>query len=118
MTRQSFNRTGALLAAVLMLFAALSPAVAAPTHRVHSAERKALTVLKTFRLAVVGDSARDTTYWVAYGPLNGRFGIVRLHPAGLESFQGTASLPARGRTTFSFLQGQGSVHSRAGWGPR
>jgi hypothetical protein len=43
-----------------------------------------------FRLHVVGRPSPGTTFWVAYGPLAGRFGIIRLHAAGSNMYEASA----------------------------
>jgi hypothetical protein len=71
----------------------------------------------TFRLHDDGNPGRDATFWVAHGPLDGRFGIVRLHPAGSHTYAATVNLPVTGTTTFTFLAGTGSVMTRMGPAP-
>jgi hypothetical protein len=71
----------------------------------------------TFRLQVSGPPARGATYWVAYGPLDGKFGIVRLTFAGSHMYKATRDLPAHGRAIFAYLSGYGSVWTRLGWVP-
>lgn len=69
-----------------------------------------------FRLQVTGKPAAGTTFWVAYGPLAGRFGVVRLLPHGAGVYSAWNLLP-EGRTTFVFLAGQGTVQTKAGAEP-
>jgi hypothetical protein len=57
------------------------------------------------------------TYWVAYGPLDDRFGLDRLHAAGTSTYQASVWLPAAGSTTFAFLAGHGSIQTRFGPAP-
>jgi hypothetical protein len=104
--RRMYRILVAAVAGVLGLAAALGPfaASAAPPG----------TVATTFEVRVSGHLAPMTTFWVAYGPLNGHFGIIRLYPAADGSFRATRSLPAQGKTVFSYLVGRGVVHSRLG----
>src|SRR5947209_4618592 len=92
------------------LFAAsLTPVHAQTTHSgTHTPVR---TVLKLFRLGVAATPAPGTTFWVAYGPLGGRFGIVRLRASTSTSYVAALRLPALGKTTFSYLAGHGTIHA-------
>ena len=92
-----------------MLLAALSPAHASQM----SGSRTNLAVA-AFRLQVRGVPADHTTFWVAYGPLNGRFGVVQMKPSGQGWYSAQARLPRNGRTVFAFLAAQGVVHTRLG----
>jgi hypothetical protein len=71
-----------------------------------------------FRLDVPGTVARNATFWVAYGPIAGRFGIVQLRPEGDGEYVGHASLPANSRGIFTYMTGTGRMHTRMGWVPR
>jgi hypothetical protein len=71
-----------------------------------------------FRLDVPGTVATNATFWVAYGPIAGRFGIVQLRPVGGGEYVGRAALPANSRGTFTYLTGTGRMHTRMGWVPR
>jgi hypothetical protein len=79
--------------------------------------RAPAAVAVTFRLHVSGKPASDTTFWVAYGPLAGRFGLVQLHPSGAGVYSATQTLPTQGRTTFAYLAGRGAIQSRFGPAP-
>jgi hypothetical protein len=70
----------------------------------------------TFRLRVTGAHDPAMTFWVAYGPLGGTFGLIRLQPSGHEYYTATRSLPA-GRTVFSYIAGTGTVQTRLGPAP-
>lgn len=76
--------------------------------------RQAPMVMATFRLHVVGQPAAHMTFWVAYGPLGDRWGLVRLHARDPATYTATRSLPATGRTIFAYLAGSGAHASRAG----
>jgi hypothetical protein len=71
----------------------------------------------TFRLNVQGTPDRRTTFWVSYGPLAGHFGVLQLHRAAPHLYMATYPMPMRGRTTFYYLAGQGSLETRAGLVP-
>lgn len=75
------------------------------------------SVLVTFRLEVSGAPAARTTFWVAYGPLAGRFGLLQLHSLGGGTYGAQRRLPASGRTTYAYLAGQGVAHTRIGRTP-
>ena len=71
------------------------------------------TVSTPFQLRVDGPVGRGATFWVAYGPLAGTWGIKQLQAAGPGYYAGRLRLP-RGRTMFSFIQGKGVVYTRLG----
>jgi hypothetical protein len=75
------------------------------------------TILKTFRLQISGQPATGTTFWVAYGPLAGRFGIIRLHASGRTLYVATRPLPANGYTTFAYVAGHDTIRARFGLAP-
>ena len=83
----------------------------------HPAGLPAHTVLVTFRLEVTGSPAARTTFWVAYGPLAGRFGLIQLHSLGGGVYGAGRRLPMGGRTTYAYLAGQGVAHTRIGRAP-
>jgi hypothetical protein len=101
-----------LLAGILVLTAvaiSVTPAMAQRNSRsVHSSSSVSI-----FRLIVHGTIARTDTFWVAYGPLQDKWGIIQLHAAGPNLYVARAKLP-RGRTVFSFIQGRGVLHTRLG----
>lgn len=71
------------------------------------------TASRVFRLSVDGPVAPSDTFWVAYGPLAGTWGIVRMHATSSKLFVAKITLP-RGRTVFSFIEGRGVMHTRLG----
>jgi hypothetical protein len=101
-----------LLSTALALLAAatsLTPTWAqSDTHAVKHA-----ATASVFRLSVDGDVATHDTFWVAYGPLAGKWGIIQLHAAGSRLYVARATLP-RGRSIFSYIQGNGVMHTRLG----
>jgi hypothetical protein len=62
----------------------------------------------TFSLAVAGTPDKGTTFWVAHGPLAGRFGVSQLKPHGNHIYSARVILPANGVTTFNYLAAQGT----------
>jgi hypothetical protein len=66
-----------------------------------------------FRLSVDGPVSPTDTFWVAYGPLDGTWGIIRLREVGSRKYEAHATLPP-GRTVFSFIEGRGVMHTRLG----
>jgi len=75
--------------------------------------RPTQTVTVIFRLQVFGAPAAGTTFWVAYGPLGGRFGLFQLRGAA-GVYEAQHRLPAHGRTVFTYLAGQEVTHTRIG----
>ncbi len=86
--------------------------VAASRPVVRAAETQLL-----FRLQVSGPRDPAATYWVAYGPLHGHFGIKRLQPVANGLFEASQRLPLHTRTTFVYVAGHGAIHTRAGLAP-
>lgn len=70
----------------------------------------------TFRLHVAAPASPHTTYWVSYGPLAGKFGLIRLHATGNRYFAARRALPA-GRTLFCYIAGTGTVRTSLGPAP-
>lgn len=97
---------------VVCLFLAPPFAGASSGTRHHAASQ-----LVTFRLQVSGSPTPGATFWVAYGPLADRFGLVQLHPAGHGTYVARQDLPAEGRTVFAFLAGNGVIRTRFGPAP-
>lgn len=101
-----------LLAAIFVFSAATSSVTDTWAQRDTRAIHQAYSV-SVFRLKVDGPVAPSDTFWVAFGPLRGLWGIIQLHTTGSKLYVASASLP-RGRTLFSFIQGRGIMHSRLG----
>lgn len=78
---------------------------AAPAHRnpVHVVKLSRVT----FTLIVTGEPAPNLSYWVAHGPIDGRFGVIQLHPVGTNSFSASVTLPALAKTVFTYLASTG-----------
>ena len=107
-----------LLASIVALFLfapACSRAAAQSTHEVRV--RPAAAVVQSFRLQVDGEVGAKATFWVAYGPLAGHFGLIRLHPVGANLYSATVRLPGSGRTQFAYLRGNGVVRTPQGQAP-
>ena len=100
-----------LLGLIVMISASASSATATWARpALQSAHRSAGSV---FRLSVDGPVSPSDTFWVAYGPLAGTWGIIRLHATESNLFEAHVTLP-RGRTVFSFIEGRGVMHTRLG----
>lgn len=69
-----------------------------------------------FRLHVAGTVPQDMTFWMAYGPLADRFGIVQLHRAGQGVYTAVTHLPV-GKSTFAYIAGHGVISTRLGPAP-
>jgi hypothetical protein len=98
--------TGCLLVTVACLWANVS-----------TAQASSQLVSTPFHVQVPGPVSAQTTLWVAYGPVAGKFGIIRLHASPSGQFVGSARFPAGSRATFYYIEGQGTVHTRAGLAP-
>jgi len=101
---------GTALACALSLIAGRAVAAASPN--VHPSETRI-----QFRLQVSGPRDPLATYWVAYGPLQGRFGIKRLQQAAGGLFGASLRLPLHSRTTLAFVAGHGAIYTQAGLAP-
>ena len=101
-----------LLGLVLMITAIACSATTSWARTVQQSAPPA-SASRVFRLSVDGPVAPSDTFWVAYGPLAGTWGIVRLHATGPKLFETKITLP-RGRTVFSFIEGRGVMHTRLG----
>lgn len=62
----------------------------------------------TFSLTVAGTPSKGTTFWVAHGPLGGRFGVIRLRAHGNHTYSAKVTLPAGGVTSFTYLAAEGT----------
>jgi hypothetical protein len=71
----------------------------------------------TFHLHVTGRMPARMTFWVAYGPLAGRFGVLQLRRTSAGNFRATKRLPAHGRGTFTYLASFGTTTTPAGPAP-
>jgi hypothetical protein len=101
-------------------FAALTLAglcLAAPTQSFAAPQQgHGRQAVAMFRLRIAGKPDRQATYWVAYGPLNGTFGIIRLHASGNGLYSATNLLP-RGHTSLAYIEGHGVIHTPFGPAP-
>jgi hypothetical protein len=74
-------------------------------------------VTVAFRLHVSGLLPDKATFWVAYGPIDGRFWVVRLRRSVEGTFGTRRSLPSDGTSDFTYLVGRGTVSTPAGPAP-
>lgn len=72
------------------------------------------TLSVSFRVHVNGHVPAGSTFWLAYGPLNGQWGIVQLQHSGRSLYAATRRIPASQRGVFTFLTAQGIRHTRLG----
>lgn len=98
----------------VMLIALLGSSVVGQTARASSAPTRPATVISVFRLHVAGRVSPAMTFWVSYGPLGGRFGLIRLRHQSGNLYSGTRRLPTSGKTTFYYLMGHGTTRTRMG----
>lgn len=75
------------------------------------------TVAVKFHLHVSGTVAPNATFWLAYGPVAGRFGVIRLKAQSPGNYVARQSLPAGSHGVFAYIMGLGTMHSREGAGP-
>lgn len=68
----------------------------------------------SFHLQAAPNLPKTTTFWVAYGPLAGKFGLVRLHSVGPGRFVGSRRFPAGARADFAYIEGQGTMRTKEG----
>jgi hypothetical protein len=100
----------AVLLPLLFATSIMTPALAANQTRPH------LSAM-TFRLHVHGRIDPDATFWLAHGPIDGRFGIERLHFRGHGIFVLSHGFPLGVRAVFTFVMGHGVIKTRAGFEP-
>jgi len=110
-------RHSAIAAGFALVFATVSVAPAAASGSYAGAGTRARMVEQTFRLNVSGRIASSATFWVAYGPLDGRFGVIRLHRVGSGKYAAHQLLPLGGSSVFAYLEGHGTVTTRIGPAP-
>ena|SRR5947209_4576391 len=106
-----------IVLASLVSLVCLAPLCPAPVQGAVKPARPERTVLTRFRLHVLGRSVARTTFWVAYGPLADRWGLVRLHAARSGRYAAIQRLPANERTVFAYLAGSGVVATPLGPAP-
>ncbi len=70
-----------------------------------------------FRLRVAGQPSPGTQFWVAYGPVAGRFGILRLRATSAGTYSAARTLPILEPTSVAYLAARGQVRTRAGLEP-
>lgn len=109
--------SSALVSGVLVLVLCFGVTGTAQASKGGAGMVKPLSIQETFRLQVAGRVAPGTTFWVAYGPLRGRFVILRLRRDAPGSYVATQMLPMGGRTTFAYVAGRGTMMTRLGLVP-
>ncbi|GAC1331995.1 MAG: hypothetical protein NVS2B16_28230 [Chloroflexota bacterium] len=109
------KRLGKGFGIAVLLSSVHMQSASASTHR--QARAQASTVPVTFRLRAADAPSTDTTFWVAYGPVGGRFGIARLHAAGNHMYTARVLMPINARSIFAYLAGHGSITTRFGPAP-
>lgn len=70
-----------------------------------------------FQLHVTGKHTRGATYWVAYGPIGGHFGVIRLVRASSGLYTAVRDFPLGARGEFTYLAAVGQVNTPAGPAP-
>lgn len=109
-------RSLVLASSLVALAVSTSPAFAAGS-RSGSHLARPQTAVTVFQLAVSGSPRPGTTFWVAYGPLNGQFGLIQLTHRSGNTFSASKQLPTAGRTVFAYLAAQGVTRTPAGLAP-
>lgn len=111
------NFKHAAVVSIVAIFAvAPSAALAQRPAGMHFSSRTQLTRC-TFRLQVQGRAKPGMTFWVAYGPLAGKFGLVRLQSSRLGMYTASRTFPAGGRTVLAYLSSRGTIHTPIGLAP-
>ena len=82
----------------------------------HASSRSAGSSLvrTSFHLQVSSNFSPSATFWIAYGPLGGRFGLIRLHRAGDGRFVAAGWFPSGARADFYYIEGQGTMRTKEG----
>jgi hypothetical protein len=110
-----FRQYRPLLASIALSIGVLFPTVARAS--THPAVRLDTRVTVSFRLHVAGQPAQNSTFWVAYGPVAGKFGLVQLKSSGSGTFVASRRMPASARLDLSYLAGHGVTRTRFGAAP-
>ncbi len=97
--------------AMALAISASTPAFA------HSSSRHPRMATMTFSIQVAGDIGPGTTFWLAHGPINGRFGIVRMHRVGRNTYAVQQIFPKGHRATFTYVMGHGAIETPGGPAP-
>lgn len=105
------NRTSLVLVSLIL-------GVALPWTNVGAGHAAAPRLVSTaFHVRLPAGISPGTTIWVAYGPVAGKFGIIRMHSISPRQYAASAKLPRGSRATFYYVEGQGTIHTRAGLAP-
>lgn len=99
--------------------AAIALAGVATPFAAHASTRASnLSLVRTaFHLQAESGLPPTTTYWVAYGPVAGKFGLIRLRNTGHGQFTAAGWFPSGTRATFYYIEGQGTIQTKAGPAP-
>ncbi|GAC1473180.1 MAG: hypothetical protein PVSMB7_26790 [Chloroflexota bacterium] len=103
----------------LLTTAALSAGILFPptaNARTGTKMRVETSVPVTFHLQIAGTPTKSTTFWVAWGPSGGGFGIVQLHRSG-RYFTADHRFPVGARVGLSYIEGHGVMSTRFGPAP-
>lgn len=100
---------------LVVLIVPMASARAASSHG--PAASRPQTALTIFRLQVAGNVDRGTTFWVAYGPLAGKFGMVQLRQRSAGVYEASRILPTGDRSIFAYMVGHGAVKTQEGLVP-
>jgi len=101
-----------ILASLALFVVAGSPVAASARPAV--AKSHAGTVPASFRIHVSGHGDPLASYWVAWGPLDDKFGLIQLRRQSGNTFAADQPLPASGQTIFAYLVGRGVVYTAHG----
>jgi hypothetical protein len=110
--RPGMKLLASLLAALTFFMFAGSPVAASGSPAV--TKTYARMVVASFRIHVLGHGDSLASYWVAWGPLGDKFGLVQLQRRSGSTFAADQLLPASGQTIFAYLVGRGVVHTAHG----
>lgn len=106
MKRVSIFLASAALSVGIHTCAASTSGLRAQSHHRTSAE--------TFRILVNGSVSRNATFWLAYGPVAGTFGVVQLLQTSPGVYEASRTFPAGSHGVVAFLEGHGIMQTRAG----
>jgi hypothetical protein len=73
--------------------------------------------LVTLQVQLATRPLHHMSLWVSYGPLGGRFGVIRLGQVGPLSFAATHQFPLHGRSMFTYLASYRMVQTPVGMVP-
>jgi hypothetical protein len=74
-------------------------------------------VRTSFHLQASSSLPPATTLWVSYGPVDGKFGLIRLHNTGNGRFAAAGWFPSGVRADFYYIEGHGVMRTKQGLVP-